>query len=762
MGAVYRAEDLRRGRHVALKLLPAASARDSQARERFLTEARAVATLEHPNICVLFEFDEAQGQPFLAMQLVEGETLKDAIERGPLAEDRAREVVTAVAAALATAHGRGIVHRDVKSENILLGRDGSIKLTDFGVARLTQATGLTAAASLVGTISYMAPEQLRGERALEAADQFGLAVVAYESVTGVLPFGGDNVAAVLYSIANLDPDAPSVRRVGLSPVWDQTLARALAKDPAARFASVSEFAAALHGEAVAAPAARTPRIPSLAVLYFENLSSDPDSEYFCAGITEDILTDLSKVPGLAVASRNAVARYRGQRVEVQKAAEEMGVGAVVEGSVRRSGNRVRITAQLIDASLGRMMWAERYDRTLEDVFAVQDDIAHAIASALRGALTPTEAAEIGRERPAEIEAYDLYLRGRELYRRYTSADNQAALQCFERAVAVDPRYALAWAGIADCCAQMHDKGWDTDPLIQERGFAAARRSVELEPRIADGHKAEALLWRTRRDHERAVESLNRALEADPRFIPALINLGQEYLSEGNFAGAERTFRRAVEADPAYGFCHLMLGAVLVYTRRYREAIESLHRAQNVGASMFYATYAYAMRAHAFAEQDRFAAAEHEIASGRAAEVPGAILDAAEALLSARAGKTDRAVHLIERLKPYPPGESYGCELAAGAAALLGDPEGAVHFLRAAEKIDQRPWAYWRLSPNLRTARASAEFQTCIGERGLRVVWPTEAPSLPQEDRAHFARYSEASGKDGAESPDVSLAVEGRS
>ena len=372
MGAVYRAEDLRLGRHVALKLLPAASARDSQARERFLTEARAVATLEHPNICVLFEFDEAGGQPFLAMQLVEGETLKDAIERGPLAEDRARDVVTAVAAALATAHGRGIVHRDVKSENILLGRDGSIKLTDFGVARLTQATGLTAAASLVGTISYMAPEQLRGERALEAADQFGLAVVAYESVTGVLPFGGDNVAAVLYSIANLDPDAPSVRRVGLSPVWDQTLARALAKDPAARFASVSEFAAALHGEAVAAPAARTPRMPSLAVLYFENLSSDPDSEYFCAGITEDILTDLSKVPGLAVASRNAVARYRGQRVEVQKAAEEMGVGAVVEGSVRRSGNRVRITAQLIDASLGRMMWAERYDRTLEDVFAVQD------------------------------------------------------------------------------------------------------------------------------------------------------------------------------------------------------------------------------------------------------------------------------------------------------------------------------------------------------------------------------------------------------
>ena len=189
--------------------------------------------------------------------------------------------------------------------------------------------------------------------------------------------------------------------------------------------------------------------------------------------------------------------------------------------------------------------------------------------------------------------------------------------------------------------------------------------------------------------------------------------------------------------------------------------ESLHRAQNVGASMFYATYAYAMRAHAFAEQDRFAAAEHEIASGRAAGVPGPILDAAEALLSARAGKADRAVHLIERLKPYPPGESYGCELAAGAAALLGDAGAAVHFLRAAERIDQRPWAYWRLSPNLRTASASAEFQTLIGERGRRLVWPMEAPPLPQDDRAQFIRYSEASGQDGAPSRDASMAGDER-
>jgi non-specific serine/threonine protein kinase len=784
MGAVYRAEDVRLGRHVALKLLPTAGSSDPQVRERFLSEARAVSVLEHPHICMLFEFNEANGQPFLAMQLVEGETLKQRITRAPLSEEETKSVLAAVGSALDAAHAHGIIHRDVKSDNILLGKNGAIKLSDFGVARLVEGAGLTATSAVVGTVNYLAPEQLRGEKPTPAIDQFSLGVVVYECLTGALPFPGDNMAAVMYAVLNLEPKPPSTLRPGLDPAWDAVISRALAKDPAARFASTGEFARAAAGEVesaergtpspstvtgVAAPSVATAHsstripvaaataqtssgipvatavAPSLAVLYFENLSSDPDSDYFCVGITEDILTDLSKVPGLRVASRNAVARYRGQKPEIARVGSELSVGAVVEGSVRRAGDRVRISAQLIDASNGFQLWADRYDRTLDDVFAVQEDIAHAIATALRGALTPTEAAEIRRGRPAEVEAYDLYLRGRELYRKYTQKDNRLALECFERAVQVDPNYALAWAGIADGCAQMIDRAWSPDPVWRERGFEAARRSIELDPRLAEGHKAEALLWRTERDHEKAVAALWRALKANPRFIPALINIGQEYMCAGNFAGAERALRRSIEVDPAYGLGHLLLAAVLFYTRRYEGTIECCHRAQNVGASAFHAAHAYVIRAHAYVEIGDMNAAEREITGGRAAGITSSMLKAAEALLESRLGSTDDALALIEALDQRPPAESWGCELAAAGAASLRETAIAVRLLSAAEKIDPRHHAFWRLSPDFATLRETKEFAELIGDRGLELVWPNEAPPLSAEERARFTKYEEASG-----------------
>ena len=394
-GTVYSAEDLKLGRHVALKVLSAASAADSRARERFRAEARVVAALEHPHICTLYELVEHDAQPLIAMQLVKGEDLKRALARGPLTEDRARQIVQAVASALAATHARGVIHRDVKSENILLGRDGSIKLCDFGVARLAETAGRTTVGTTVGTPAYMAPEQIGGRDAGEAADQFALAVVAYEGLTGELPFPGDSVAAQLYAILNANPRPPSRLRPGLSPGWDTLLGRALAKEPSQRFDSMEEFARAVASTAPATSRAaagrpsggRPPGARSLAVLYFDNLSNDPDSDYFCAGITEDILTDLSSVPGLRVASRHATERYRGQSVDIPRVAGELGVEAVLEGSVRRAGNRLRISAQLINAADGFHLWAERYDRTLEDVFAVQEDISRSIAAALRGTLT---------------------------------------------------------------------------------------------------------------------------------------------------------------------------------------------------------------------------------------------------------------------------------------------------------------------------------------------------------------------------------------
>ncbi len=755
MGLVYRATDERIGRTVALKVLTAARVGDLRASRRFLDEARAIGSLDHPHVCTLYEYGEDGDRAYLAMQLVEGETLGAAIGRGPLEESRVREILVALASALDAAHAVGILHRDVKSDNVLLGPRGEIKLADFGLARISEVGGVTSTGALVGTPAYFAPEVLRGESATPASDQFSLGVVAYEALTGVRPFAGADPLSLMYAIVNTFPDPPTRRRPGIDPVWNEILARALAKDAEQRFENVRAF-----GEAVRTLSARTqaatpasgPAISSIsgprsvAVLFFENQAPDPDNDYFCDGITEDILADLAKLPGLAVASRNAVLRYRGRAIDARQVAAELGVEAVVQGRVRRVGDRVRITAELTDPRSDFQMWSERYDRQLDDVFAVQEEIAQSIANALGSRLSSAVARELRSTRPRQVEAYDLYLKGRERYRRYTQADVREALACFEQAVTLDPGYALAWAGIADCCAQMLDRGWDLDPNWRSRGLEAARRAIELDPRRPEGHKARAVLWQIARQPGPAIEALERALACDARYIPALINLAYEHLSGGDFAAAEQMLRRAVLSDPAYGLGHLMLAALFIYTRRYREAIAACHRAQIAGESPFHASHAYAMRSQALVALGDNTAARAEIEGGRAAGLSPRMLNAAEALLEAHGGDVERARWLLENLDREPPGESYGCEIAAAAAGCLGDAALSARMLAAAERIDQRHWPSWRLSPDLARVRDSGEFRSIIGDRGRRMVWPIEAPLLSDDDRRQFDDVSSASGR----------------
>jgi TolB-like protein len=756
MGLVYRAVDERIGRTVALKVLNAARAGDLRSSQRFLDEARAIGSLDHPHVCTLYEYGEDGDRAYLAMQLVEGETLAAAIGRGPLDEPRVREILVALAQALDAAHAVGILHRDVKSENVLLGLRGEIKLADFGLARISEAGGVTSTGALVGTPAYFPPEILRGESATPESDQFSLGIVAYESLTGVRPFAGHDPQTLMYAILNTYPDPPTRRRPGIDPGWNEILMKALAKDAGQRYENVRAFGEAVRTLSArtqaAAPAtgAEAPAAPagprSVAVLFFENQAQDPENDYFCDGITEDILADLAKLPGLAVASRNAVLRYRGRAIDARQVAAELGVESIVQGRVRRVGSRVRITAELTDPRSDFQLWSERFDRSLDDVFAVQEEIAQAIAGALGSRLSTAAARELRSTRPRQVEAYDLYLKGRELYRRYTHTDVRAALDCFDQAVGLDPGYALAWAGIADCCAQMLDRGWDNDPTWRTRGLEAARRAIELDPRRPEGHKARAVLWQIARQPAPAIESLERALRCDPRYIPALINLAYEHLSGGDFAAAEQMLRRAVMSDPAYGLGHLMLAALFIYTRRYREAIAACHRAQIAGESPFHASHAYAMRAQALVALGDRAAARSEIEGGRAAGLSPRMLNAAEALLEAHDGDTGRARWLLENLDREPPGESYGCEIAAAAAGCLGDAALSARLLAAAERIDQRHWPSWRLSPDLARVRDSGEFRSIIGDRGRRVVWPIEAPTLSDDDRKQFDDVSSASGR----------------
>jgi TolB-like protein/Tfp pilus assembly protein PilF len=485
---------------------------------------------------------------------------------------------------------------------------------------------------------------------------------------------------------------------------------------------------------------------SLAVLYFENLSSDPESEYFCSGITEDLLADLGNLEGLRVASRSAVLRYRGTAFDIRRVGAELGVAAVLVGSVRRAGNRIRIAAELVSTIDGFQLWAQRYDRSIEDIFAVQDDMARTISEALRGVVTPTEAAVLQRGRPESAEAYDLYLRARELYGNFTREENLRALECLERAVERNPRYALAWAGIADCCGQMYNKLWEAEERWLTRGLEAAARAVELGPDLPETHKSLALNLSNRGDAPGAIAALRKALAINPRFQPALHNLGVELMQAGDFAGSERAYRRAIAVDSARWIAHIELAWLLICTRRYADALLEGNRGLRFSTRPWHRMSAHAIKIVALAYEGDFAAAGGELRAARATELEGTTLVTAEAFLAAASGRHERAREILAGLAGQPHLFMSEAWVRPETAALLGDFESALRDLR---ELDQphfvTKWPSLRILPGLSRLRDTPEFQAWLGGRGRRIVWPLESPPLPAADRAQFTEYAEASG-----------------
>ena len=619
MGEVYRARDTRLGRDVALKFV-LADAESSAARDRLLREARAASALNHPHICTVYDVGEHDGRPYIAMELLEGETLSARLHRGRLDTDSALDVAIQAADALAAAHERGIIHRDLKPANLFVTRRGDIKILDFGLAKmvLTSAADagtvaadiqLTAPGTVAGTAAYMSPEQARGEFVDARSDLFALGVLLYEIVSGASPFAGATTAVTFDAILNRQPTSLRLLNDTVPESLERVVNRLLSKDPNARVASardvLEQLRAIRHGSR---PSGRPAAVPSVAVLPFVSLSADADNDYFADGITEEIMIALSHLKGLRVAARPSSFAFKGKTPDVSEVAHKLNVQTVVSGSVRKSGNRVRVSVQLVDAADGFQLWSERYDRTMDDVFAIQDEIATAIAEKLKVTLTDGREEALVR-RAANLEAYELYLKGRAMFNRREMGPAVATLQ---QAIALDPAYAPPQATLAAALALLGFYGFAPAYEAMPRARQAAQRAVRLDPTLGDAHAtlffvnamydwdwatideqfetalahgATTLLLNWRSLHlsmivgrfDEALAVSRKAAELDPLSPSSLLSLQVALIQTQRYDEAAASCRTALDMDPTLWVSRRALGVVLTRTGRYDEAVAELTR-----------------------------------------------------------------------------------------------------------------------------------------------------------------------------------------
>ncbi|HEY3176738.1 MAG TPA: protein kinase [Candidatus Polarisedimenticolia bacterium] len=580
MGVVYEAEDTRLGRRVALKFLPQEMQQDAQSLERFQREARAASALNHPNICTVYAIEQHERQHFIVMELLEGQTLAQMIGRQPFEMGQLLETAIQIADALESAHAKGIVHRDIKPANILVNTRGQVKVLDFGLAKIEAAhrpgggaagdsrldtvggrDELTVRGTTIGTVSYMSPEQARGQLTDARTDLFSLGTVLYQMATGTLPFQGDTSAVVFEAILNRDPAPVIQSNAAMPPEFGRILDKTLEKDRNMRYQTATDLKtdlirlkrdldsgrrpAAGPGDARGAAAKQPER--SIAVLYFENLSGVKEDEYFRDGITEDIITELSKIRGLNIFSRPTVLAYRDKQVTPAQIGQQLRAAYVLAGSLRRAGNRLRINAQLVDTHTDFPLWSERYDREMKDVFEVQDEIARKIAEALRITLSPQEQEAIASKPTDNLQAYDLFLRGKSYARRMTRQDLEFSLQMLENAIAMDPNFALASAAIANVCAQ-HHYNYGREAIWLDRAKAASQRALALRPELPEAQVAQAWVLYADGQHDEAIGCVRRAIERKRDCEGAYYLLGRALFAAGRYQEVANIMEEALQVS----------------------------------------------------------------------------------------------------------------------------------------------------------------------------------------------------------------------
>ncbi|MEO5618181.1 MAG: protein kinase [Candidatus Eisenbacteria bacterium] len=729
MGSVYRARDERLERDVALKVLRAGCVKDDPSRRRFRREALAASRLSHAGIATVHEFGTDGDIDFIVMEFVAGENLHARIARGALPESEAVAIAAQIAEALEVAHEQGVVHCDLKPANIQFTTRGQIKVLDFGLAQMRareqaarSASSASAPASattpplMAGTLPYMAPEQVMGVEPDARTDVHALGVLLYEMLTGRRPYAAAHDAALIYAILHASPEPPGRLRPDLSPGLEPVILRALEKRPEHRHESARAFRDDLLRPQSEKRAEPPRRIASVAVLPLENLSGDPAEEFFADGMTEALIGDLAQIAALRVISRTSVMRYKGARRPLPEIARELGVDAVVEGTVVRAGERVRISAQLIEAAADRHVWGQSYERDFGDILALQREVAFAIAQEIRIHLSPNEARRLVSTRPVNPEAYDAYLRGRFQWNRRNPESVRRGIEFFERAIEADPSYALAWAGLADSFNVLGDQHILSPGQAAPRAKAAAHRALEIEPGLAEAHVSLAFQYAFHDwAWEKAETTFLRALELKSNYATGHQWYAEFLVMRARKDEAMAEARRAHELDPLSTVIATTHADVLYFCRRIEEAAGMLRGILEVDPSFIHGHTDLGRACSILGRHEEAIASFRTAARLREVEpdtMPGL------GYAYAAAGRIEDAGRVLEQLVARRNERFVSPAGIAMILTALGENDRAFEWLDRALAERDSALVWLRVNPRLDPLREDARFAALLIKVGL--------------------------------------------